>query len=109
MSFVKWKLRCDVNFVQCKSDNVQLYQISCGIFVKDIWYFAEYLKQRILVGDTFTEKNSLIISIKMSIVKRILVKLSRIFGYHDRTPYFITRTFDRFNYKNLISILQLNL
>jgi len=30
-------------------------------------------------------------------------------GYHDKTRYFITRTFGTFNHKDLISIFQLNL
>jgi len=34
---------------------------------------------------------------------------SRIFDYHDMTRCFITRTFDRPNYKDLVSIVQLKL
>jgi len=40
----------------------------------------------------------------MSMVECILAEPSRISDYHDRTRDFITRTFDRLNYKDLISI-----
>jgi len=45
----------------------------------------------------------------MFIVDCILMKPSRIFDYHNETRCFITKTFDRFNYKDLVSIFQLNL
>jgi len=44
-----------------------------------------------------------------SMIECVLVKSSRIFGYHNRIQYIITRTFDRLNYKELIIIFQLNL
>jgi len=37
------------------------------------------------------------------------MKSSRISDYHDMTRYFITTTFDRPNYKDLVNIVQLNL
>jgi len=46
---------------------------------------------------------------KMSMVECILVKPNRISDYRDRTRDFITRTFDRLNYKDLVSIFQSNL
>jgi len=42
----------------------------------------------------------------MHTIECILVKSSRIFDYYNK--YFITKTFDRFNYKDLV-IFQLNL
>jgi len=55
-----------------------------------------------LSWNLYTEKNRL--TNKTYMIKGILVKPSRISSYHDKTRFFITRTFNRLYYKNMISI-----
>jgi len=57
----------------------------------------------------YTEKNRLIVPTRRIWLKAFWLNQTRISSYHDKTRFFITRTFNRFYYKDLVSIFWLDL
>jgi len=57
----------------------------------------------------YIEKNRLIVPTRRIWLKAFWLNQTRISSYHDKTRFFITRTFNWFYYKDLVSIFWLDL
>lgn len=90
------------------------------IFERSICYilYLRYIQLFIIISRelcdfvylfTCTEKNRLIVPTRRIWLKAFWLNQTRISSYHDKTRFFITRTFNRFYYKDLVSIFWLDL